>query len=605
MDIIERFEERASLDPDATALVAAQERMTYRELDSRADRLAHLLQWRGAGPETVVGLCMDRRPEAFVAMLAVLKTGGAVLPMDPGHPAQRLRDNLAACGALLLLTEAAHTEAFQGLDIPVLPCEELADAVAEYPATRPARFLHEAALRHVLFTSGSTGRPKGIGLPSASVRNVAEWAVHRLDGPQVFLQFTSLGFDVSLQEIFGALLSGGSLVLVREEHRQDPAALLDLMVRERVERIYLSPAFLRQLARAALQDKARLSALVLTEIVSAGEPLRLTPEVREFIGALPGTVLENQYGPSETHQATACTLTGGLERWPDTPPLGRPLPGVRGHVLDGRLAPVADGQPGELYLTGVGVSRGYLGRPELTASRFLPDPHGAPGGRMYRTGDVVRRSSTGEFEFVGRSDGQVKIRGHRVEPGEVDAVFTSHPRIREAATVAHRAGDGTWELTAYLVPRPGAVLPAAAELRAFAGRRLPDYMVPGALMALEELPLNKNGKVDRAALPRPDGVWRDGSTAYIPARNPQQVLIRDIWAQALERDPGHIGIDDAFLDLGGNSLRAMQVLARVRQVFDVDLPVRVLFDSPTVRRLARAVEEAIIADLSAAPASDS
>ncbi|MEE1740445.1 non-ribosomal peptide synthetase [Streptomyces sp. BE147] len=605
MDIIERFEERASTDPEATALVAAQERMTYRELDSRADRLAHLLQRRGAGPETVVGLCMDRRPEAFVAMLAVLKTGGAVLPMDPGHPARRLRDNLAACGALLLLTERAHTEAFQGLDIPVLPCEEFADAAAEYPATRPDRFLHEAALRCVLFTSGSTGRPKGIGLPSASIRKVAEWAVHRLDGPQVFLQFTSLGFDVSLQEIFGALLSGGSLVLVREEHRQDPAALLDLMVRERVERIYLSPAFLRQFARAALQDRDRMRALVLTEIVSAGEPLRLTPEVREFMGALPGTVLENQYGPSETHQATACTLDGGLASWPDAPPLGRPLPGVRGHVLDERLAPVADGRPGELYLTGVGVSRGYLGRPELTAARFLPDPHGAPGGRMYRTGDLVRRRSTGELEFVGRSDGQVKVRGHRVEPAEVDAVFTAHPQVREAATVAHQAGDGTWVLTSYLVPRPGAVLPAAAELRSFAGRRLPGYMVPGALMSLEELPLNRNGKVDRAALPRPDAAWRDGSTEYVPARNPQQVLIRDIWAQALERDPGHIGIDDAFLDLGGNSLRAMQVLARVRQVFDVDLSVRVLFDSPTVRRLAQAVEEAIIADLSTAPAADS
>lgn len=602
MDIIERFEERATLGPGDTALVAGQERITYGDLDARANRLARLLQSRGVGAEVVVGLCMHRRPEAFVAMLAVLKAGGAFLPLDPGHPARRLTDTLSASGALLLLTERALAHSFQDMDVSVLPCEELAAGLESYPATRPDRFLPDQGLRCMIFTSGSTGRPKGIGLPSASIGNVADWAVNRLQGPQVFLQFTSLGFDVSLQEIFGALLSGGSLVLVHEEHRQDPVALLDLMARERVERVYLSPAFLRQLARAAVQDADRTGRLVLREIVAAGEPLRLTPDVREFLRALNGAVLENQYGPSETHQATACTLTGGLERWPDAPPLGRPIPGVRGHVLDEHLDLVADGQPGEFCIAGVGVARGYVGRPELTAERFLPDPHGAPGSRMYRTGDVVRRTATGELEFIGRIDGQVKVRGHRVEQTEVDAAFTTHPDVQDAATVAHQAGDDTWVLTTYLVPVPGCSLPGTAALRAFAGQRLPDYMVPNALIPIAALPLNKNGKVDRAALPRPDTARRDPATPYVPAQNPQQVLIRDIWAEALETE--RIGIDDEFLDLGGNSLRAMQIVSRLRQVFDADLSVRTLFDSPTVRRLAQAVEEAIIAELSAAPASD-
>ncbi|MEU6588534.1 non-ribosomal peptide synthetase [Streptomyces sp. NPDC046881] len=602
MDIIERFEERARLGPGDLAIVAGEHRVGYGALDARANRLAHCLRRRGAGPETVIGICMSRRPEAFVAMLAALKTGAAFQPMDPGHPAQRLTENLAASGALLLLTERALARTFQDARLPVLPYEDLAAELAACPKTRPVRRLPAQGLRCVIFTSGSTGRPKGIGLTSASIANVADWAVARLPGPQVFLQFTSLGFDVSLQEIFGALLSGGSLVLVQEKHRQDPVALLDLMAREKVQRIYLSPAFLRQLARAALQEPALAGRLVLTEIVAAGEPLRLTPDVRRFLGALDGTVLENQYGPSETHQATACTLTGDLADWPDSPPLGRPVPGVRGHVLDEHLEPVPDGEPGEFHIAGTGVNRGYLGRPDLTAERFLPDPYGPPGSRMYRTGDLVRRDpATGRLEFIGRIDGQVKIRGHRVEPAEVDAVLTLHPDVQDAVTVARQSAEGTWQLTAYLVPAPGRALPDRAALREFAGQRLPSYMVPGTMVPIAALPLNKNGKVDRAALPPPDDLL-DPRAGLVPPQNPQQEIIHGIWAEALERE--RLGIDDTFFDLGGDSLRAMQIISRVRQAFGVDLEVRALFDAPTVRGLAQAVEEAVVAEITAQSAAD-
>ncbi|MFE7614804.1 amino acid adenylation domain-containing protein [Streptomyces sp. NPDC057496] len=602
MDIIEHFEERARLGPGDLAIVAGEDRVSYGALDARANRLAHCLRRRGAGPETVIGICMSRRPEAFVAMLAVLKTGAAFQPMDPGHPAQRLTENLAASGALLLLTERALAGAFHEARLPVLPYEDVTAEPAACPETRPDRRLPAQGLRCVIFTSGSTGRPKGIGLTSESIVNVADWAVTRLPGPQVFLQFTSLGFDVSLQEIFGALLSGGSLVLVQEKHRQDPVALLDLMARERVQRIYLSPAFLRQLARAALQEPGLADRLVLTEIVAAGEPLRLTPDVRRFLGAMDGTVLENQYGPSETHQATACTLTGGLADWPDSPPLGRPIPGVRGQVLDEHLAPVPDGEPGEFYIAGTGVNRGYLGRPDLTAERFLPDPYGPPGSRMYRTGDLVRRdAAAGRLEFIGRIDGQVKIRGHRVEPAEVDTVLTLHPDVQDAVTVARQSAEGTWQLTAYLVPAPGRTLSSRAALREFVGQRLPSYMVPGRMVPVAALPLNENGKVDRAALPPPDDLL-DPSAEPVPPQNPQQEIIHGIWAEALERE--RLGIDDTFFDLGGDSLRAMQIISRVRQAFGVDLEVRNLFDAPTVRGLARAVEEAIVAEVTAQSAAD-
>ena len=324
---------------------------------------------------------------------------------------------------------------------------------------------------------------------------------------------------------------------------------------------------------------------MLSEIVAAGEPLRLTPEIRQFLEALDGTVLENQYGPSETHQATACTLTGGFSAWPDSPPLGRFLPGVRGHVLDADLTPVPDGEAGELHIAGTGVNRGYPGRPDLTAERFLPDPYGPPGSRMYRTGDLVRRDpATGLLEFVGRIDGQVKIRGHRVEPAEVDAVLAAHPDVQDAVTVARESAEGSRQLATYLVPAPGRTLPGRAALRAFAGQRLPSYMVPAALVPIAALPLNKNGKVDRAALPRPDDILDPGAEV-VPPQNPQQEIIHGIWTEALERE--RIGIDDAFLDLGGDSLRAMWIVSRVRQAFGVDLEVRALFDAPTVRSRRR------------------
>ncbi|GHH43348.1 non-ribosomal peptide synthetase [Lentzea cavernae] len=577
VDIIERFEAQAAATPDAVAVVAGPVHVSYRELEERANRLAHALRAKGIESRSVVATCFDRTPAAFVAMLAVLKTGAAFLPMDPTHPAERHEAMCDIASARLVLSEP-------------LPEHD------EFPATPPARELDERNVRCVLFTSGSTGEPKGIALRGEAIAKVADWAVARGTGPEVWLQFTSLGFDVSLQEIFGALLSGGSLVLVTEEHRRDPVALLRLVAEQGVQRLYLSPAFLRQLAAAAVAHPELTESLTLNEVVSAGEQLRLNADIRRFF-AVTGAVLENQCGPSETHQATACTMVGDPVKWPETPPLGRPLPGVSAYLLDTSLQPVATGERGELYLGGKGVAQGYVGRPVLTAQRFLPDPFSPePGARMYRTGDLTRVISTGEIEFLGRADNQVKVRGHRVEPSEVDAVLGAHPDVRETVTVPRRSTDDAWSLAAYLVAVPGRKVPHAAELRAFVRTRLPEYMVPSSFVPLDALPLNTNGKVDRSALPAPGAEHRNLTTPYVAPGNPQQKLIRDIWAEALGVDA--VGVEDDFLELGGNSLQAMRIASRVSQAFDVDVTVRVLFDSPTVGRLARAVEELVIGELS-------
>jgi amino acid adenylation domain-containing protein len=600
MDVVERFEEVASECAAHDAVVDRGDRITYRELDVRANRLANVLREHGIRTESVVGVCAGRGHEAITATLAVLKTGGAFLPMDAGHPAARRQQMLRVADAHLLVTCRDLGAPAVPDGVEVLFWEDLGIELTAGPATAPERFLPPGSLRCVIFTSGSTGEPKGIGLCSRSLENVVDWALSKDRAPRNWLQFTSLGFDMSLQEIFGALLSGGRLVLVPEWQRQDPAELAKLVASEDVQRVHLSPGLLRQLART-LVPTGGARPIPFTEVVSAGEALRLDPDIRALFREC-GATLENQYGPSETHQATAFTMTGDPARWPGRPPLGHAIPGVRLHLLDTRLAPVPPGAEGEVYIAGAGVARGYLGRPGLTAQRFLPEPDGPAGSRMYRTGDLARALPTGEVEFLGRADRQVKIRGHRVEPSEVDAVLTTHPAVRDAATVARSRPDGTVALAAYVVAAPGNPFPGQTGLREFVGARLPGYLVPDRVIALPELPLNRNGKVDHTALPEPADVPAERRTPVRLPANPQEQLIFDIWAGVL--GPAVLGVDDDFLELGGNSLQAMQIMSRVREVFDVDVAVHTLFEAPTVAQLAVAVEKAIVTELSAGEPSE-
>lgn len=572
MDLIDRLHRQVHRSPGAVAVVDRGTQTSYRELDERANRLAHRLIEGGVGPEVVVGMCLPRGLEAITGMLAIMKAGGVYLPLDPAYPHARLSYLVRASQARLVLGGP-------GFGVPgVMPGTDV-DAL---PATPPDRPRVGDSLMCVIFTSGSTGQPKGIGLPSRTIENVADWAL-RVPAPRICAQFCSLGFDMSLQEVFGTLLGGGTLVVVGEEQRKDPFLLLELLERERVERLYLSPGFLRRLAAAYLSLSPR-PRLALREIIAAGEVLRVTNEVRRFLAGT-GAVLENQYGPSETHQATANPLRGAPDEWPASPAVGTPVPHVAVHVLDERLDPA---ESGEIYIGGRGVARGYLGQPALTAERFLPDPFaGRPGAVMYRTGDLGRRTPDG-IEFLGRVDDQVKVRGFRVEPSEVESAILAHPDVREAAVVARRDGDGDWRLDAY------AAGPAdAAALRAFLEQRLPGHVMPATVQILDRLPLNHNGKVDRAALPEPSD--RPAGTPYAAPENEQEAVLCGIFAEVL--GIARVGVHDDFGELGGNSLAAAKIATRIVRDFGVQLPVRTVFQRPTVRGLARAVEEALIAEI--------
>ncbi|HEX8905872.1 MAG TPA: condensation domain-containing protein, partial [Longimicrobiaceae bacterium] len=402
------------------------------------------------------------------------------------------------------------------------------------------------------------------------------------------LQFASLSFDVSFQEIFTTWAAGGTLVLIDDESRRDAERLLAHLRETRIERLFLPFAALQNLAETASGDggqgtgdsgneAARLPDL--REVITAGEALRATPQLRAFFRANRQAVLENHYGPSETHLISAHPLAGDAGEWPALPPIGAPISNTRLYVLDGRMEPAPLGVPGELYAGGECLARGYLGRPALTAEKFVPDPFGPAGARLYRTGDRVRWTASGVLEYVGRTDFQVKIRGFRVEPGEVEAVLGTHPAVRQAA-VAARGEGAEKRLVGYVVPAAGAA-PAHAELRAHVAARLPEYMVPAAWVTLERMPLTPSGKVDRRALPDPDP--RAAGAGKVPPRTPAEEVVAAIWERVLGVYPG---VHDDFFALGGHSLRATQVVARIRQAFGIDLPLRALFEAPTVAGLA-------------------
>ncbi|MFD5701940.1 non-ribosomal peptide synthetase [Streptomyces lasiicapitis] len=597
MDLVDRFHQQVGRTPDAVALVDDGHRITYRELDTHANRLAHRLRDHGIGTEDVVGSALPRGRQALTGLLAIMKAGGVYLPLDGSYPHDRLAHMVAVSGARLVLgpdgfgVPALLPEAEPGTSAEPGPGPGREPGAGPAPAqvAAPERLSSPDAVLCVIFTSGSTGRPKGIGLPSRTIENVADWAM-RVPGPRVCAQFCSLGFDMSLQEIFGTLLAGGSLVTVPEETRKDPFLLLDLLERENVERLYLSPSFLRQLAGAHLSRPER-PRLALREVIAAGEPLRVTDEVRRFLTEA-GAALENQYGPSETHQATANPLPGGPQDWATDPALGTPIPDVTIHLLDDRLRPVAEG---EVYIGGRGVARGYVGQPALTAERFVPDPFApVPGTLMYRTGDRAHRTPDG-LAFLGRVDDQIKVRGFRVEPAEAEAVLAAHPEVKEAAVVARRTPEGAWRLDGY------AVGPASsATLRAYLADRLPDHMVPATVQTLDRLPLNPNGKVDRAALPAPGDRHLD--TPYTAPRNDQERVLCAVFAEVL--DVQQVGVDDEFMELGGNSLSAARVATRILGEFGVRLPVSLVFREATVRGLAVAVEDAVLAEIEGLDAAE-
>ncbi|HEX6864906.1 MAG TPA: amino acid adenylation domain-containing protein, partial [Thermoanaerobaculia bacterium] len=586
LPLLELFAAQVKHAPNRPAVTFGEERWSYSELGSRAAALARRLRGLGAGVDSLVAVCLDRSLEMAAAVLGVLEAGAAVLPLDPAYPRQRLGLMLADSGAPLLLTRQSLLAALPEPQARVLCLDEWPEEPSASPGDLPR--VPPETLAYVIYTSGSTGRPKGTGLSRGALANLIHWQLRTAPLPPGarVLQLAPLSFDVSFQEMFSTWASGGTLVLVPEETRRDPEALLDLLAAHRVRRMFLPFVALQQICEAAGRREVPRD---LKEIRTAGEQLRITEAMVDLFSRLgAGFRLDNDYGPSETHVVTSFRLPGDPAGWPLLPPIGRPVGGCQVYVLDGSMRPVPAGVPGELWLGGRQVGRGYHRRPELTAERFLPDPWSPePGARLYRTGDLARWSPEGELDFLGRIDAQVKVRGFRIEPGEIEAVLAQHPAVQEAAVVV-RSGDASERrLVAFWTPA-GEAEAAASELRAFLAERLPEHMVPSVLLPLSAFPLTPSGKVDRRSLASLAPVETAGEGADGAPRTPLEEIVTGVWAAVLGLE--HVGVEQNFFDLGGHSLLATRVTARLSQACQVDFPIRALFEHPTARGLAAALE---------------
>jgi amino acid adenylation domain-containing protein len=607
------FEAQAALTPDSTALVFGEESSTYGELNRRANKLAHHLRALGVGPEVLVGLCVERSVEMVVGLLAILKAGGAYVPLDPALPRERLAFVLADTNAAVLITDsAADSAAYSetggwGGKVVAL------DAARERLAAEGDENLHAAVtpdssdarpdkLAYVIYTSGSTGVPKGVAVTHLSVCNHLAWMrrTFPLTARDRVLQLTPFTFDVSVWEFFGTLSEGAALVLLGEGEHRDARRVSQVSAARGVTVLQTVPGMLRALSEGGgLRD-----CVALRRVHCGGEALgaRLAAE---FL-AQSRAELYNMYGPTETTidaaylkcepGNVAATATGAV-------PIGRPMANARLYVLDAYLQPAPTGSNGELYIGGEGLARGYLNRAALTAEKFIPDPFSAqPGARLYRTGDVARWLPDGTVEFVGRVDGQVKVRGFRVEPGEIEAALEAHAAVREAVVTAQEGAGGEKYLVAHVVPAEGVDEVSVelreyltVELREYLKARLPEYMVPSAFVMLEELPLLPSGKVDRRALRAHAARARVASRAeYVAPRTPTEELLADIWAGVLGAE--RFGVHDDFFESGGHSLAAVLVVARVRAALNVEIPLRAFVDEArTIERLAALVELAQIA----------
>ncbi|MFH8295447.1 amino acid adenylation domain-containing protein [Streptomyces sp. NPDC018059] len=564
------FEVQVARVPEAVAVVSGGVEVSYAELDRRANRLARYLVAQGVGPESLVGVCLERGVDAVVALLAVLKSGGAYLPIDAGYPAERVGYMLGDAGPVVVLASTDTVEVVPSSDAKVVVLDEIELAGFESgPLGVGVRPEHPA---YVIYTSGSTGRPKGVVVEHRSVAALLGWAAAEFGGENFrrVLASTSFNFDVSVFELFGPLVSGGSVEVVG-----DLLALADADTSiGDVSLVSGVPsAFAQMVASGEIQARPRT-------VVLAGEALT-ADAVAGIRTAIPGARVANIYGPTE---ATVYTTAWFADTDVDgAVPIGRPISNVRVYVLDGTLSPVPAGVAGELYIAGAGLARGYLGRPGLTGERFVADPFASDGGRLYRTGDVVRWSQDGQIAYLGRADEQVKVRGFRIELGEVQSAVAAHPEVTQAVVIAREDAPGDKRLVAYVVPVDGV---SAGELpyrvHEFVSDRLPSYMVPSAVVVLTALPLNVNGKLDRKALPAPD--YSPGTSAGRGPSSLREELLCGVFAQVLGLP--EVGVDDDFFALGGHSLLAVRLISRVRTVLGVEVPLRALFETPTVAGLA-------------------
>ncbi|MGG1027321.1 non-ribosomal peptide synthetase DhbF [Bacillus subtilis] len=591
----EQFEKQAALRPDAIAVVYENQELSYAELNERANRLARMMISEGVGPEQFVALALPRSLEMAVGLLAVLKAGAAYLPLDPDYPADRIAFMLKDAQPAFIMTNtkaANHIPPVENVPKIVLDDPELAEKLNTYPAGNPknkdrTQPLSPLNTAYVIYTSGSTGVPKGVMIPHQNVTRLFAATEHwfRFSSGDIWTMFHSYAFDFSVWEIWGPLLHGGRLVIVPHHVSRSPEAFLRLLVKEGVTVLNQTPSAFYQFMQAEREQPDLGQALSLRYVIFGGEALELS-RLEDWYNRHPENrpQLINMYGITETTvHVSYIELDRSMAALRANSLIGCGIPDLGVYVLDERLQPVPPGVAGELYVSGAGLARGYLGRPGLTSERFIADPFGPPGTRMYRTGDVARLRADGSLDYVGRADHQVKIRGFRIELGEIEAALVQHPQLEDAAVIVREDQPGDKRLAAYVIPSEETF--DTAELRRYAAERLPDYMVPAAFVTMKELPLTPNGKLDRKALPAPD--FAAAVTGRGP-RTPQEEILCDLFMEVLHLP--RVGIDDRFFDLGGHSLLAVQLMSRIREALGVELSIGNLFEAPTVAGLAERLE---------------
>jgi amino acid adenylation domain-containing protein len=584
----ELFERQAACRPETVAVLCQDRQLTYRQLNERANKLARSLRRRGVGPDVLVGVCMERSTELIVALLAVWKAGGAYVPMDPAYPRDRLSFMIEDAQALLLLTQDKFRSLFSTMGDNAIYLDAECPALDREDGTNLEPLARPSDLAYVIYTSGSTGKPKGAMILHVGLVNYLVWAI---DAYQVQPQrsvpvHSSISFDLTVTSLYAPLLSGGTVELLPEDigAQQLLEALLRSGDRSLVK---ITPAHLELLG--AQLKSAQVAGLTRTFVIG-GENL-LAENLELWRNFAPQTRLINEYGPTET--VVGCCVYEVQSEDPHTGsvPIGRPIANTQLYILDEDLQPVPPGSMGELYIGGVGVGRGYLNRPELTAERFLEDHFsGVPGARLYKSGDLARYRADGVLEYLGRSDDQVKIHGYRIELGEIESVLAAQPKVKSCVVLAREDEPGSKQLVGYVVQSEGEA-PTNDELRAFILERVPEYMAPSHFVIMDALPLTSNGKVDRKSLPAPSMRTTGGGRGGAPQRLTQKV-IHEIWSDLLKVEG--IGVDDDFFDLGGHSMAATALIQRLRKAFGVEIRLATLFDRPTIAGLAEAIDVMVL-----------
>ncbi|MGB7708829.1 MAG: amino acid adenylation domain-containing protein [Microcoleus sp.] len=578
------FEAQVERSPDAIAVVFEEEQLTYRELNARANQLAHYLQSLGVGPEVLVGICVERSTEMVIGLLGILKAGGAYVPIDPAYPQERLAFILEDSGVSVLLTQAQLIEKLPQPSSRIVYLDFESEEIAPASESNSHSPVTSANLAYAIYTSGSTGKPKGAMNTHQGICNRLLWMqdAYQLTSDDSVLQKTPFSFDVSVWEFFWPLLVGARLVMASPEGHKDPAYLVKAIAQYQITTLHFVPSMLQLF----LETPGLKACTCLHQVMCSGEALAFDL-VERFFTRLPEVKLHNLYGPTEA--AVDVTFWECKPDYQDSIiPIGRPIANTQLYILDSELQPVPVGVPGELHIGGAGLARGYLNRPDLTDEKFIPNPFSnSPGERLYKTGDLARYLPDGNIQYLGRIDNQVKIRGFRIELGEIEAVLSQHPDVRETVVIATENLALDKQLVAYVVCHQQPA-PAISDLRRFLKEKLPEYMVPSAFVVLEALPLTSNGKVDRRALPAPEK-RSELEESFVAPHTPIEEMLASIWGNILSIDS--VGVSDNFFELGGHSLLGARLLAEIEKVFKKKLPLSAIFQSPTVEQLAHILRD--------------